>query len=276
MAIFLTAQQIYRALQRELPEGAYPDGSPSGFFSTASIYSKAQLAEAAYSNLNRIYQNYFPQTADEKIDDWVFKAFGSYFDDNVTLEEKRSRVIAKIRKQPSITAWEILTLVAGYVPEGTYVQVYSPCGEDQFWTLGVSLLGINTFLSGLTIADLGYDPADWCDIVSNLHWRLGDDGLGLNTTLADPTWQDVSQVQRNAYGYEIRIFGYTLSAEDTEKLRLDVQRNEPARSSFILRQNLDLNDFGLTEIVNDVDQFDNVDCITRDSGSDTGYTGRTL
>src|SRR5690606_40939046 len=83
-----------------------------------------------------------------------------------------------------------------------------------------------------------------------------------------------SDVCSSDLGYEIRIFGYTLSAADEEKLRLDVRRNEPARSSFILRQNLDLNDFGLTETVNDVDQFDNVDCITRDSRSEERRVGK--
>lgn len=276
MPQFLTAQQIYRVFQRELPEGAYPDGSPSGFYSTASIYSKAELAASGYQNLSRIYENFFPQTADEKIDDWVFKAFGYYFPQSITLQEKRDRVIAKLRKQPQINLWEILTIVASYVPEGTYVQIYAPCGDHKFWTLGVSLLGIDTVLAGLTIEDLDVDPADWCEYVQNLHWRLGDDALGYNTYLAYPNWPTVAQVQANAYQYEIRIFGYTMPATDVENMRKDVQAAEPARSSFVLNQNLDINDYGLTVVVNDADEESGVDTITRDPSSQTGYTGRSL
>jgi len=277
MAIFLDVQKTYRLLQRELPEGVYPDGSPSGSFSAASVYSKASLIADAYTNLNSIYQNYFPQTATEKIDDWVLKTYKFPFSPSTTLLQKRDRVISKIRKQPTITLWEILTLVVGYLPEGKYVQISEPCGGgDNFWQLGVSLLGINTLLKGLGPADIGVAFEDWCSKVADLHWRLGSDLLGEDTELAEIAYVDLAQVQANAYLYEIRIFDYQLPDLDYENLIRELESAEPARSARVILQNLNLATYGLTNNVADVDQFDLINCITRNSSSTTGYDGKTI
>lgn len=275
MAIFLSKDQLYRLLQRELPEGVYPDGAPSGFYSTSSIYSKADVAATGYANLERIYQNYFPQTADEKIDDWVVKAFGTKFSDSVTLDQKRSRVIEKIRKQPKITLWEILKLVSGYLPEGVYVQIFE-YGTRQLspWKLGVSLLGLNTYLYFVSAKDqLGISSDQWCSYISSLHWYLGKDKLGVNTYLFGGDQSLIQKAQSDAYGYEIRIFNYALSGLDLESMKKDVKASEPARTSFILNQNQLLTDYNLTVPVTDVDEFSLVNCITRDSTSSTGYSG---
>jgi hypothetical protein len=282
MAKFLSTQEIYRLLQRELPEKVDPDGAPSAFYKTASMWSKADVAATGYANLRRVYENFWPQSSEEQIDEWVVKMFGSLFGNEVDLAQKRERVIAKIRKQPNITEWEILKIVSSYVPPGTYVQVYAPCGDgttpgdQQWWTLGVSMLGIDTYLRGLTVYDLGIDPSEWCNFLANLHWRLGDDLLGFNTYLSEFKYMDIFQVQANAYLYEIRIFGYEVTGQDLLDMQRDVDMAEPARSAYRLRQNLDLNDFGLNNIVPNVDQFSLVNCITRDSGSTTGFTGRTV
>ena len=276
MAIFLDVKQSYRLLQRELPEDVYTDGSPSGSYTAASVYSKATLVADAYTNMSRIYDNYFPQTADEKIEDWVFKTYEFPFDPSTDLQTKRDRVIAKLRKQPSITMWEILTLVAGYLPEGKYVQIHEPCGGgDNFWQIGASLLGIDTLLNGLNPNDLGVAFDEWCSFVSTLHWRLGIDALGFDTELAEFPYVDIAQVQANAYQYEIRIFDYELSPLDYQNLLREVLAAEPARDGRVILQNLNLASYGLTNDVPDVDQFDLINCITRNSSSLTGYDGKT-
>lgn len=277
MAIFLNINDAYRLIQRELPEGVYPDGSPSGSYSAASVYSKAKLISSSYDNMFRIYENYFPQTADEKIEDWVFKTFETPFDPATTLQTKRDRVISKLRKQPSITLWEILTLVASYLPEGKYAQIAEPCGVGNgFWEIGISLLGINTLLAGLTPEDIGVPSDDWCEFVSDLHWRLGLDELGVTTELSEFAYVDIAQIQANAYQYEIRIFDYTLPALDLENMLREILQAEPARSGRIILQNLNLADYGLTNNVPNVGQFDLINCITRNSSSTTGYDGKTI
>jgi len=277
MPKFLNVDELYRVLQRELPEGVYPDGKPDRFYSTASIYSKAQLLANGYTNMSRIYANYFPADADEKIDDWVVKAFGSKFNDSVTLAEKQSRVIEKIRKQPRISLWEILTLVSGYIPEGKYVQILEYGKLDLHpWRLGVSLLGQNTFLYFVPAFDqVGVPALEFCEYVSNLHWRLGGDRLGVNTTLFGGDQQLITKAQLDAYAYEIRIFDYEVTGLDLQNMEKEIQAAQPARSGYILRQNLNLNDFGLTVPVTDVNEFDLVNCITRNALATTGYDGLT-
>lgn len=277
MPKFLNVDELYRVLQRELPEGVYPDGAPDRFYSTASIYSKAQMLANGYANMERIYANYFPETADEKIDDWVVKAFGAKFNDSVTLLEKQSRVIEKIRKQPRISLWEILTLVSGYIPEGKYVQIFQYCELDrQPWQLGVSLLGQNTYLYFVSAFDqVGVPALEFCEYVSNLHWRLGGDRLGVDTTLFGGDQQLITQAQIDAYAYEIRIFDYEVTGLDLQNMEKEIQAAQPARSAYILRQNLNLNDFGLTVPVTNVDAFDLVNCITRNALATTGYDGLT-
>jgi hypothetical protein len=279
MATFLTREDLYRMLQRELPPAdVYPDGAPSGSFSTAENDSVALVASSAYFNLSRIEANNFILTANERMDDWVAKYFAKSFDPATPLETKRQRVIDKIRKQPTITLWEILKIVVSYLPEGIYGEVKESCGAESFWQLGVSMLGIDTILKGLLVFDLNpaVEVSDWCAFISDpnrIGWRLSECKLGVDTFLSQYKYTDIAQIQFNAYGYEIRIFGYTMPPDDLENMLSDVIEAEPARSGRLVRQNLNLSDFGLTTIVNNADQFSGVDCITRDPSSTTGYTG---
>lgn len=268
-------------LQRELPQGVYPDGAPSAFFSTADMDSVAKVAASGYSSLSRIYDNYFVATADEKIDDWVLRMFGTLFDPSTPLQTKRDRVLTKIRSQPTLNRWQIMTIVAKYLPEGKFVQVYHACGNEPgnqpFWLLGVSLLGIDTRLAGLTADEIGITEdniLNWCKFISTLHWRLGEDGLGENTYLSYINWIDLASFMATAFQYEIRIYDYTLPANDLAALEVELQNNEPARSAHIIKQNQDLATSGLNTIVPNATQFSGVDCIDNDSTSTTGYTGR--
>jgi hypothetical protein len=275
MAIFLNADQIYRTFQRELPEGVYPDVEYSKSFSTASVYAKSAVLKDFYDNMKVIYTNMFPQDADEQIDDWVIKAFGSKFPAGTTLTAKRDAVIAKIRSQPNLTNWQILTAMAGFLPEGTYVQVHSDCGFGAGWPLGARMLGKDTRLgiNGIdTIKDV--DFSQWCDFLAGLEWRLGRGHLGVTTHLGGFLFSDINRRQKNAFGYEIRVFA-PITMETKQAMDLEAARIEPARSGHIIRDNLNLIDFGLVNTVNNVGQFDLVDCITRDSTQTTGYKGLT-
>ncbi len=276
---FLTRQELYRLLQRELPEGVYPDGAASAFYSTADMDSIAGVLQTLYSNLERIDANNFPQTADERIRDWVAKMFiGASFDPSVSLQDLRNRVIAKIRKQPRITLWEVLTLVASYVPAGTYVQVVEECGECgcHVWSLGVSQLGTETFLRGnKNWYELGFDNDEYCDVIKDLGWRLGEDRLGDNTYLAEAYGPDLYNAQFAFYGYTIRVFDYEITGTSLQQLELQLADTAPARSPHRLMQNLNTDDYSLTEFVTDVDFDSAVSCITIDNTSLTGYSGLT-
>lgn len=278
MAIFLSQYQIYRLLQRELPEGAYPDGPASAFFSTAENDSVANVAASGYQSMSRIYDNYFPATSVEKIDDWVYKMFGFLFDSSVDLTTKQQRVIEKVRKVGSIDLFTILTIVAKYVPPGNYSQIFFACGSHKAWTLGVSLLGLDTYLAFITNNAIGITELNvlqWCSFISSLHWRLGQDGLGFNTYLSYIKYTDLASFQADAFQYTIRIYDYTIPPGDLANLEAELKAGEPARSAHLIFQNVPLAGSGLTTVVPNANQFSGVDTITRDPLSTTGYTGLT-
>lgn len=275
MAIFLNADQVYRLFQRELPEGAYSDVEYSKALTTSSVYAKAVTFKQFYDNMALVYANMFPQSSEDKIDDWVTKAFNVKFPAGTTLTAKRDAVVAKIRSQPNLTNWQILTSMAGFLPEGTYVQVHSDCGFGDGWPLGARKLGTNTRLGINGIDSLvDIDFTDWCNFLTNLEWRLGRGKLGVTTHLSKYDFSDIVRRQRNAFSYEIRVFA-PITMELKQSMDLEASRIEPARSGHIIRDNLNLIDFGLVNTVNNVGQFDLVDCITRDITQTTGYKGLT-
>lgn len=270
MPKFLTRQEIYRILQRESPMDVYPDGAPTAFISTASMDAKAKVFASIYQNLETVYENYFPQSADERIEDWEVKVFGEPSTGGLTLLERQSRILAKLRKRPKISKWEILTLIAGYIPEGKFVQIVELCSPQGKWVLGRSRLGSETILGLGSPGE--FNPQTCSDLVRQ-GWVLGRAKLGTQTALGKD-YRGLYSLQAQAYGYEVRIFDYELTGDTLEQALLEIKKAEPARSSFVMKQNLDLTDYGLTVPVSDVNEFNLVDCITRDSTSTTGYSGR--
>lgn len=232
MAIFLTADQLYRLWQRELPEGVYPDGAPSGFFSTASIYAKAQVFETLYENLQVIYTNIFPQTADEKMPDWQIKAFGYYLDASLTLAQQQAAVVNKLRQRPGINPPSIRDIVVTQIgADKTFTLVEWNCEGDSLngtgvWQLGDSQLGIDTFLGLANMA--GITPS----LFPTANFCINDPLFGIS----DDTW---AAMQTQAYTYEVRIYGYTLTADQRTALDAALTRGEPARSTHVITDGLD-------------------------------------
>lgn len=257
MPTFLDAEQVYRIFQRELPEGVYADSEYPLHLTTASIYAKSVTVRSAYQNLEKIYNNLFPQTSDEKIDDWTVKAFGAKFPAGTTLTDKQNAIIAQIRSQPDITKWNLLKKIVSFLPEGIFAQVYFTC--DQTPPVD-SLVDI--------------DFTTWCDFIQNLHWRLGVDKLGVSTYLGIYPYLDVVNRQLAAFGYKIRIFE-NASADVLFAIDAAATATEPARSAHTIDNNQVLTDFGLVNTVNNVDQFSLVDCICTDQSQTTGYRGLT-
>lgn len=235
MAIFLEVQQGYRLFQRELPEGVYADGSPSGAFTTASIYAKATVIATAYANLERIYENSFPQSADEKIHEWEIKAFGFYLPDSYTLEQRQIAIVNKLRQRPGINRQAIEDIVRTNIGDDkSFVVVDWGCGGDDIsgsgvWKLDVSQLDIDTFLGGARMVDVTpslFPTANFC---------INDPVFGKT----DAEW---ALMQEQAYTYEVRIYGYTLTADERTALDKALTRGEPARSAHVITDGLDPND----------------------------------
>lgn len=224
MPIFLSQADLYRVLQRELPEDVYADGAPSAFFSTADMNAVAKPLATAYENLERIYDNYFPQYADENVGDWEVTVFGFVSDGDLTLQQRRDRVIAKLRNRPGITRDDIFRAVTATIPE------LAPTGFDIIvwgcslggWTLDVSELGYDTYLNGYPrTAAVG---PQLCDLTP------GDFGV------TEAQW---IEMQTEAYTYEIRIAELELTEAQLQALDTVLTAAEPARSTHVITQAAD-------------------------------------
>lgn len=223
MPKFLIQDEIYRLIQRELPEDVYPDGAPSNFKSTASVYAKAKTLESAYANLNKIYNNFFVQDADEQIADWETKVFGYSLDSSLSLEEKRQALLEKIRNRSRTTPADMKALVYQVIPFSVNVEIIEwNCGGGG-WILDVSMLDISTILNahhGLTFigdTDLcGKDATDW----------------GLSE-------EDFEDYQNQAYSYTVAIYNYTLTSAQREQIENLLNAGEPYRSRHEIVDGLD-------------------------------------
>lgn len=221
MPTFLTQAQLYRVLQRELPEDVYADGAASAFYSTADMASVAKTLETAYSNLYRIYLNYFPQYADEKISDWEVMIFGLVSDASLTLQQRRDRILARLRTRRGITKQDMLDISLEVL--GTDftndIEIAEWNNYTGVWMLGLSQLGIETILGSngnvWGPALCSQDAADW--------------------GLTDEEWADLKE---QAYTFQIRIYLHTLTDSQREALETALYYGEPARSNYVITDGL--------------------------------------
>lgn len=211
-------------MQRELPEDVYPDGQPAQFYSTASVYAKAKALETAYNNLNKIYNNFFPATADEQIADWEEKVFGAQLDSSLSLADRRTAVITKIRTQRSTRPDDMKAIVYDVIPNSVIVEIVEwNCDGEAGWVLDVSQLGISTILNAFN----GLTPIgnhDLCGLTA-ADYGLSQEGF--------------TDYQIQAYTYEVRIYGYTLTALERETIDAKLTVGEPARSAHVITDGLD-------------------------------------
>ncbi len=223
MPKFLNRHEIYRLLQRELPEDVYPDGPASAFYSTADMDSVADCAATGYANLERLYENYWPQSADERITDHEITAFGFALSASLTLEERRDRVITKLRAKKGITNNDMKQAVLSIIGSDKEVVVVEyGCGKGEFgtWLIGVSELGYNTYLGGMNMLLITGEFA--CEATAEEY------GI---------TEEQLEMIKTQAYTYEIKIFNYTLSVAERAAIESALSEGEPARSTHVVFDN---------------------------------------
>lgn len=219
MAIFLSREQIYRMLQRELPEKVYPDGAASAYFSTADNSAIAGVIETTYNNLQRIYNNYWPQLADERMSDWEFTVFGFNLDASLTLQERRDRVLAKFRSRRGITLPDMENVVRGILGPDVVFEIIEWGCNSGGWILDESLLDYSTYLNGANMVD-----------------ATGDDVCHTGPLNFSPEEWEIHQEE--AYTYEVLIYGYTLTAAERAEIDRQLSIEEPARSRHIITDGL--------------------------------------
>lgn len=217
MPKFLSREEVYRLLQRELPPNVYPDGPASGFYSTADMDSVADVAATGYANMERIYENYWPQTADERITDWEITAFGNPLEAYLTLAQRRDRVVQKIRARKGLTKKDMKDTVLSIIGTTRLVDISEWGCSTGGWQIGVSQLGIETYLNAYRMLDVtgpgicGANPADY--------GYTEEDWLGM---------------REQAYTYQVNVYGYTLSAAERAAISAALYEAEPARSQHVI------------------------------------------
>jgi len=218
--------------QRELPEGAYADGAPSAFYTTASVYSKSVLVESAYSNMEEMYLNYFPQDAEAKQANWELKVFGFTLDATLSLPIRRQKVINQLRLKPGITINDMLNAIRSVIGDDKDIEIGEwgcnccDTGNGAVWSIGVSQLGINTILGGgnrMAITPFIFPGADFC---------------------GDPSQFGVSEedwliMREDAYSYSVFVYSYTLTAQEMIDVDAILTKSEPARSQHFIFDGLD-------------------------------------
>jgi hypothetical protein len=213
MPKFLSQFEIYRMLQRELPEDVYPDGAPSGFYSTADMDSVAAVAASGYAKLARIYDNMFPQYADESIADWELLVFGYYLDTALTLQQRRDKIVGKIRERRGLTIPDMIAVTRSVIGLDKDVEIWEWGCETAGWMIGVSQLSISTYLNQANLVNA--TGPTLC------HDTPADHGM---------TADEWALAQEQAYTYDVRVYNYTLTAQELIELDAALNKAEPARS----------------------------------------------
>lgn len=225
MPYFLTQNDLYRLIQRELPPGVFPDGAPSAFYHTAEMYSYALNWASAYANQETIYQNFFPQSCDnDNINPWEIKVFGQVNAQGLNLAQRQALLLQKLQAARGISTAIIEQVIDFTIPGLTFEIANWCCGQGEGgWVLNYSQLNLETYLNydvqfaqpnGPTLcsdspADWGMTPAQWAEL------------------------------QQMAYTYEVRIYGTTLTTTERTALDKALTAAEPARSTHLINDGLD-------------------------------------
>lgn len=231
MPKFLNRAELYRMLQRELPRDLQPDGAPSAFFSNASLDAKAKVLETCYLQDSAIYDNIFPASATDLINDWEITIFNQLSPADLTLEERRAKLLEQIRSQKRIRKVDIEDTIRVSLGATADFQVIEFCGASGSWIIGVSLLGDSTFLG--------------------LHSLVAYTGNNLNCALVNGSFPEVTEeeeeeMRAQAFSYEVRIYNQVLTLLERDTLEADLLFAEPARSGHTITDGLtDLDKIGV-------------------------------
>lgn len=232
MPLFLQATDVYNMLQRELPEDAYPQGAPASFFSTADMFSIAVQFEKLYTNLKSIYNNQWPQTCDDRIDDWEIKVFNQISPSPLTLLERQTRVLHQLQTHPGIAKQDMLNLVNYLIPAIglSNMEIAEWQNESGAWLIGVSQLGVTTILNGARQNDI--TPGLWPGV------DLCGAEISGNPGSIGQTADSLAEAQLESYTWELRIYNYTLSPSQYQTLDTALSAAEPGRSTHVITSGL--------------------------------------
>ena len=234
---FLNVNEILELLLAELPDGVYAQDRANNVDVTKRSYSSAEmlahatlLAGVSTAALG-VYKNFFITTLTaDGLGQWEKDYFGAIQDSSLTFTQRQQNLFAKFRATGGLSTPYITSVVSGILtPVGLTFEILPLSGQTNAngltgtWILGYSSLGLDTYLGALDplIGDqVGHTPLD----------------CSLNYAAAGITADQLADIQKTAYSYEVRIYGnadaVTLSLLDSVLTKL-----EPARSTHIILNN---------------------------------------
>lgn len=226
MPKFLVRDEIYDIFHRELPEGVYAEGSPSGAFSSASLYAKSILLEEAYTNLDRIYVNMFPTEMDELATAVEYLYFGDNLPATGSLQSRRDRVLGKIRAVGGLSKSKMIAWVQSVIGFDKIVEIANWNGSEGSWILDESELDISTYLG----SNDGNPVGPIVDI--NCAYPSGTPPPGYTSEQWD-------EAREQAYTYSVLIYSYTMTSDERTRVDAVLSQFEPSRSQHFIFDGLD-------------------------------------
>ena len=230
MAKFLTQDEAYRVIQRELPEDVYPhSGTPATYWTTSEDASFAQILAGLYAEMKIAYDNQWPQHANAAgIAQHEIARFGE-LSQGLTLAERQDRVLARMRTRPTMSRPDLRQLVENELTPGTDVRFYNwgqrggLLGADVYlkWFLGLSQLGFDTYLGGGT------------------RWPYGVDICQQTPESGGLTSEQLVIMRQNAYTYVVQIIGYTPTTAELAAIERVLNASEKASVQHVIDVNPD-------------------------------------
>lgn len=193
--------------------------------SSSEMRSQVTVLGAGYDTMEQVFDDKFITTATPL---GIARAELDYFpdpvDQSLPLETRRANLLAKKRATGGISYAAIVDVLTPLFAEiGLGFQVVSWCGaQGGAWILDESELDVETYLSLLDplLGAVGPNPLD-CD---------------LDYAAAGLTAEQLEDIQRTAYTYEVRIFG-NAPADFITRLDRLLTEIEPARSTHVILNN---------------------------------------
>lgn len=224
----LTREEIYSIISRELPEKTYAFSTrPEDFYTTSDDDSTAKAIESFYSNMCRIYNNQFPQTADEYIGKWEIKVFGEIGQATSGLVARKDRVLTKIRSRKGIRPIDIKEIVLLVIGSDKIIEIIENQGSDGSWILDVSELDVSTILNEFNGSSVLLSGPDI--------WEKSASELGLSE-------EELAEYKSLAYGYTVKIINYEATEDELAEIDRLLTMYEPARSWHTIQNNATLED----------------------------------
>lgn len=222
MPYFLTQNQVYRILQRELPEDVYPDGQPANFYSTSDMWAIAGVIADAYVNLQDIYLNEFPQYTTDRLADWEIREFGQAQSPTIGTAQRIAALLAKIRSLQGIRVQDMISVAYQVVAPNILVEIQEWGNKTGSWMISYSQLAIETYLA-----------------IDNMVTHTGANICPCDDGCPEPA--DLADMQEMAYTYAVLIYNQgqaQLTAAQLTQLDILLSAAEPARSTHVIIQNL--------------------------------------